>query len=413
MKAFLTVFAVLALTVLLLGCVSHEECEQNNKKYVAVNHSYMKAMWLSQYDLVDIYTHGGSQRDKNDFEKRIEGILDNVVSLGINTVIVQVRPFGDSIYPSDVYPMSAISVGAYGKKATYDSFAIIVEQAHLRGLSVHAWINPLRLMRPDEIEYIDGRYAVRKWYDKSLGDMVSIVSGRLYLNPAYQSVRDLICEGIREIIDLYPVDGIHIDDYFYPTTDEDFDKIAYRNYFLSDGKMELAEFRREQVNSLVKQIYSTVKSANDSVLFGISPSGVMSNNYKLLYADVERWCREDGFTDYICPQIYFGFEHSTCAFDKVCDEFSSMIKNENVRLVIGMSLGKAASGYDAYAGDGKYEWTRYKDVLRRSFLYTVSLDNCSGISLFSYQHFFDPISGLEIESTAEERKGLIPLIRGK
>ena len=139
----------------------------------------------------------------------------------------------------------------------------------------------------------------------------------------------------------------------------------------------------------------------------------MSNNYKLLYADVERWCREDGFTDYICPQIYFGFEHSTCAFDKVCDEFSSMIKNENVRLVIGMSLGKAASGYDAYAGDGKYEWTRYKDVLRRSFLYTVSLDNCSGISLFSYQHFFDPISGLEIESTAEERKGLIPLIRGK
>ena len=120
--------------------------------YSVLNYDDMKAMWLSQYDLNKIYTDGTIQRPRDDFSARIDGILDNVVSLGINTVIVQVRPFADSMYPSEYYPMSAYAVGTYGKNAEFDPFEIIVEKAHERELSVHAWINPLRAMTDNEIK---------------------------------------------------------------------------------------------------------------------------------------------------------------------------------------------------------------------------------------------------------------------
>ena len=403
---------VILLTALLISTVGCDEISEPDK-YEAHNYSYMKAMWLSQYDLANIYTEYGRQRDRDDFTKHICTVLDNVKSVGVNTVIVQVRPFCDSFYPSKYYPMSYCVVGSYGEYADYDAFEIILEQAHSRELSVHAWINPLRAMRNDEIDSVSEEYNIKQWYDTSFGDTVVEVSGRLYLNPAYANVRRLICDGVSEILEKYKVDGIHIDDYFYPTTEEDFDKIAYTNYLSSGGKLELDDFRREQISLLVKSIYTTVKSKNSSVLFGVSPSGVMKNNYDLLYADVSEWCSNDGYLDYICPQVYFGFDHSTCAFDRVCDEFNSMIQNDNIRLIIGMSLGKAAAEYDQYAGEGKYEWRDNKDVLRRSFMYTITLDKCSGVSLFSYQHFYDPLSGAKNMSTEAEQENFLPVFNSK
>lgn len=380
--------------------------------YSAVNYSYMKGIWLSQYDMRAVYTDGGTQRERQDFVFRMGEIFDNVKKLGFNTVIIQVRPFGDSFYPSEYYPMSSFAVGAYGEGADYDPFDIAVEQAHERGLSVHAWINPLRAMRADEIYKIDRKYAVRAWYDGRSG-YVKEVSGRLYLDPAYPETRKLVTDGVRELIRNYPVDGIHIDDYFYPTTEESFDRAAYNEYLLNGGNKTRADFRRDNINSLIREIYSAVKEENDSVLFGVSPSGVMKNNYETLYADVAEWCSNEGYLDYICPQVYFGFEHSTCAFDKVCGEFAALVKNDKVKLVIGMSLGKAEAEYDPYAGEGKYEWRDSKDILRRSFLYTLSIPECSGVSLFSYQHFYDPVSGRENEKTAREREGLVPLIKAR
>ena len=377
----------------------------------AVNYSCMRAIWLSQYDMYGVCTEGGEQRERRDFILLVRNILDNVKALGFNTVIVQVRPFGDSFYPSEHYPMSAYAVGAYGRDADYDPFSIIVSEAHLRGLSIHAWINPLRCMRTDELENVSGEYKTKEWFEYSFADRAVEVSGRVYLNPAYPEVRELVCDGVSEIIRNYPVDGIHIDDYFYPTTDTEFDRIAYSRYLGRGGKLSLADFRREQISSLVHEIYTTVKSENGGVIFGVSPSGVMENNYDRLYADVALWCAEEGYVDYICPQVYFGFEHSTCPFDRVCDEFSAMVKNKNVRLIIGLSLGKAEAEYDPYAGEGKYEWRDRKDVLRRSMEYLGNIGNCSGFAFFSYQHFYDPVSGEENERTAAEREGILSIIK--
>ena len=137
----------------------------------------------------------------------------------------------------------------------------------------------------------------------------------------------------------------------------------------------------------------------------------MDNNYNELCADVAEWCGNKGYVDYICPQVYFGFEHSTCGFVKVCDQFSDMVKVDGIRLIIGMILGKTMSKYDTYAGNGKYEWRDNKDILRRELEHTMTLPKCSGVAYFSYQDFFDPITGEEIEGTAEERANLLPLLK--
>ena len=117
------------------------------------------------------------------------------------------------------------------------------------------------------------------------------------------------------------------------------------------------------------------------------------------------------YIDYICPQVYFGFEHATCDFKKVCKQFSDMIKTDGIRLIVGMSLGKALSEIDQYAGDGKYEWRDNKDVLLRELEHTMKLSKCSGVCYFCYQYFFDPITGEEVVGTAEERENLLPALK--
>ena len=377
--------------------------------YKTLNYDNMKAIWLSQYDMQSVYTENARQRERWDFSARIDKILDNIVSLGMNTVIVQVRPFADSMYPSEYYPMSYFVVGEYGNGADYDPFEIIIEKSHERELSVHAWINPLRGMTEGEIKKVPEGYKIREWYDK--GEILKCVSGRMYLDPAYSEARELVVNGAVEIVKLYEVDGVHMDDYFYPTTDESFDLDSYEIYRNRGGMEELADFRRENVNTLIREIYSAVKSEKEDVLFGISPAGSMKYNYNKLYADVYEWCGNEGYIDYICPQIYFGMEHDTCDFKKLCYEFSDMIKVDNIRLVIGMTLGKAVSETDPYAGSGIDEWKNNKDVLKRELEYTGALSKCSGVAYFCYQYFFIPSTGNPNPTAEKEIKALLPILR--
>ena len=137
----------------------------------------------------------------------------------------------------------------------------------------------------------------------------------------------------------------------------------------------------------------------------------MSNNYNKLYADVVEWCGNEGYVDYICPQVYFGFEHATCDFVKVCNEFSDMVKTDSVRLIIGMTLGKALSEYDPNAGEGKHEWRDNKDVLLRELEYARDMSKCKGVSYFCYQYFFDPLTGKPVSGTAEEVSKILPLLK--
>jgi len=395
--------------------VSNVNTEENGlltEKYNVLNHEYMKAVWLSQFDMKAIYQNDGKQRNKTDFVRLVTKVLNNLKNDGYNTVIVQVRPYADSFYPSDLYPVSNFVSGEYGDEDIYDPFEIIIDLAHSKGISVHAWLNPMRAMTVKEIASVPDKYAIKQWYeDSSLKNKYVVdVDGRLYLNPAYETVRQLIADGAKEVCENYNVDGVHIDDYFYPTTDPSFDRAAYSEYVNNGGKATLAKYRNEMLDLMVSSIYASVKSVDKEILFGVSPAGNINHTYKDLYADVYKWCSNKGYLDYICPQIYFGLEHSTYDFVSVYNTWCSAVKNEDIRITVGMTLGKAKQGYDNYAGDGKYEWSEHKDIMKRCLEYLNEREECSGISIFCYQYMYDPITGESVEETKLERDNMSPIL---
>ena len=379
-----------------------------------LNYDYMKAVWVSQFDMAEVYLSGGEQREVSDFRRLIRQMMEKISAIGLNTVIFQVRPYGDSIYPSDIYPPSAVVTGEQGRNFVYDPFEIVVDEAHKCGLSLQAWINPLRLMREGEIEKVSRKYAVGKWHREGRG-YICEVDKRWYLDPAYAETRRLIIDGVCEILEKYEVDGIHMDDYFYPTTEPYFDYSAYSDYLSRGGRLPLDDWRRENLNRLVSGIYSAVKSYGEELLFGISPAGNYNTAYESQYADIYTWCGEDGYIDYICPQAYFGFEHGSYDFVKVVEKYRAMIKCEDVRLVVGMTLSKAYDGYleipDKWGGIGSREWIERRDILLRQLEYLSSLDDCSGVSYFSCRFFFDPISGNDVTETAEERESFLKILK--
>lgn len=379
----------------------------------ALQYGNMKAMWLSQFDLPGIYLDGNSQREKADFTARMEQVLDNVASQGFNTVFLQVRPNGDSFYPSAYFPMSAYVVGQLGTPAQYDPVEIIVDLAHGRNLSIHAWINPMRAMSEAEMELVPPEYALRQWFeDPDLRNRYIVsVNGRWYLNPAYGPVQDLIAAGAEELLTRYPFDGLHMDDYFYPTTDASFDADAYEGYKMDGGSLSLADFRRDQLSRLVQRLWELTHASGSGRIFGISPAGNLATVYESQYADVYRWCVGDGYLDYICPQVYFGLEHASFDFVSVCEQYQDLIQSDSVDLIVGMTFGKAYSQEDKWAGSGKEEWKNNKDVLARCLQATAELQKCRGVSVFCYQYFFDPLTGSPIAQTAQERENFLPVFQ--
>ncbi len=380
--------------------------------YIAETPENLKAVWLSQWDMQKVYLKSNKQRDEDDFIRRAAQIMENAKKDGFNTVFVQVRPFGDSFYPSSVYPPSKMVVGAYGGKFEYDPFSILVDAAHEVGLSIHAWINPLRLMTTEEMEQVDGRYDVRRWYDDdALRGRYLILQGdgRWYLNPGYTEVRKMIVDGASEIMETYDVDGLHIDDYFYPTTSASYDAECFSEYTNAGGTMNLGDFRREAISTLVQELYRVVHEKKNGALFGIAPGGNPDRAFSAQYADVFRWCREAGFVDYICPEIYFGFEHETYPFDQTLSRWSQMVTEDSVRLIVGLSFHKASAGFDQYAGSGAYEWAENSDILFRSLECAAKTENCSGCAVFSYQYFRNALTGEVPEYPQAEREAFLPL----
>lgn len=424
MQRLYTLFSLLLCLVLFLSACETTPSERvwdsslpvaapipDEPAYEAKSFDPVKAMWLSQYDLSPLYLQNGKQRPQADYTQRIRQVCQNVASVGINTVFVQVRPNGDSLYPSALFPSSPYAVGTIGEAFAYDPFEILLKSAHEAGLSVHAWINPYRCFTEQNRQLLSGDCALLSLCD---GDRMVRVGNTWYLNPAYDTNVQRITDGVSELLARYPVDGVHIDDYFYPTTGAEFDAKAYAAYKAGGGTLSLADFRRKRVSCMIRALWATVHSADGERLFGVSPGGNTARNYHELYADVAAWCAE-GTLDYLCPQVYFGLEHATVPFLEVCHEFADMVRGTGVRLIVGMTLEKAHKGYhgtpDRYAGVGANEWIQHRDILSRCLLLAEELPECRGVAYFSYQFFFSPEDGVPPVSTEEERQTLLPLLR--
>ncbi|MBR6593909.1 MAG: family 10 glycosylhydrolase [Clostridia bacterium] len=368
-----------------------------NSDYTPLNYEYMKAAWLSQYDMNDVYVDGAFQRAEDDFTQRIETLFGGLAELGLNTLFVQLRPNGDSMYPSAYYCPSSYAVGSYGADFTYDPLKIMVDVAHKHNLSIHGWINPLRCMDVNAIDLINISYGLRDFEQNHMDDYVVKYDGKFYLNPGREEVRQLIINGAAEIARYYDIDGIHIDDYFYPTTESSFDKASFLD---QTEYLSVADFRKASLNALVGGIYSAVKAENPKLIFGVSPAG-QPGAVRKAYADIDTWLSTEGYLDYIMPQLYWGFELRGSEFDKLYRNWNSLIKID-IKLIPGLSLSRAASGETS-------EWVNNKDVLKRCVEYANGFGG-KGFSLFSSDSILSAFDGSRVPNTLEEMDNLLDYV---
>lgn len=353
-----------------------------------------KAVWISYLEFKSTgYT-------KDEFETQIDEMFDNVVDMGMNAVIVHVRPFGDAMYDSSYFPWSKYISGTQGKDPGFDPLEYMVEAAHDRGLQFHAWLNPYRVTTKNtDVKTLAADNPARKWLtDKKTTNDRNVLSfdGNLYYNPAVTEVRTLIRNGVLEIVQNYDVDGIHFDDYFYPTLGSNYEKVfdatEYKTYVASckahgEKSLPIDEWRRQNVNLLVKGIYSEIKNENPDVVFGISPGGFldtlrMKDRY---YVDVDTWLSEPGYVDYICPQLYWSFEHKQYPFDGILNRWLELRKNTDVNVYVGIPVYKSATNDEP---DFKKNANILADMIKTS-RNTKLVD---GYMFFRYDNFYSNIA---------------------
>ena len=229
-----------------------------------------RSMWFSYLEWPMLDTSSAEA-----FTASVDTVLDHCVSLGLNCITVQVRPFADATYESGLFPWSHVVTGTQGQAPGFDPLEIFIARAHEKGLAFEAWVNPYRVRlnetRPPNVAENSLENTHPEW--------VKQAAGGAYLEPSNPDVQAYICKGVEEIVKNYAVDGIQFDDYFYRTTDEAFDAQEYAGL---GGGLSLAEWRRQNVNTLVKSVYDTVHAAaaeaGRTVVFGISPQGNNDNN---------------------------------------------------------------------------------------------------------------------------------------
>lgn len=357
--------------------------------YQTLNYGAQYGMWISFLEFQNILK-GKSQAQ---FTAAVQKMYDNCKAMGINTVYVHARSHSDAFYQSSLYPWSENASGALGKSPGFDPYTILVQEAHNRGMSFHAWINPMRGLSTKDMESLDDSFLIKQWYDDPAkkGTYIVEVDGTWYCSPAYPEVRNLIVAGVQEIIAKYPVDGVHIDDYFYPTTAASFDKAA----FAASGSSNLTQWRLDTVSQMVKALYQGIKKSNSTVLFGVSPAGNIQNNYDYQYADVKKWCGTPGYLDYIVPQIYFGFKNATQPYEANLGAWRQMCTAPGVKLVVGLAAYKIGSQ------ESTGEWAKDTEILARQIQVAQQTGDCSGAAFFRYESLFAPASSVKTKVNAE------------
>ena len=394
------IICLLSFILLLCGCTVSQPSNQVDPP----NAIYVKSVWISYFELESITTSCNTAKE---FEKKIKSAFKQVKAIGLNTVTVQVRPCADAFYKSDYFPVSKYCFGLQGCELKYDPLEIMVDSAHELGLRIEAWVNPYRVSQSADINELSDGNIAKQWYNSADKKTNVYINDRIYFNPAAPEVTELIVNGVREIVKNYAVDAIHFDDYFYPTTSKDIDKKEYSDYVENGGKLSLASWRRETVSNMVKSVYSAIKEINSTVLFGISPQSKISANYNTLYADVERWASEEGFLDYICPQIYFGFYNETQPFASTAKNWQDLATS--CKLYVGLPLYKSGQEDNFASADQDYarkEFIENNDIISRQISYLYQLDKVEGFYIFSFSYLTDKKN----ESVIQEVKNIKEVI---
>lgn len=358
----------------------------------------MRGIWIPFMSL----DMKGTDYSESAFKSKFDNIVEQSKAYGLNTLVVHVRPYGDSLYPSEIFPWSHLLTGTQGNNPGFDPLAYMVEKTHAEGLEFHAWVNPLRIQSKETPSILAENNPYNQWRndnDTSNDDYVVDFDNGKYYNPAYPQVQAKIISGIREIVKNYKVDAVQFDDYFYPTQDPSFDKVAYDKYCskINNGAVALSlqEWRTNNINTLISGVYSAIKDENNKVKFGISPQCNIQNDINMC-ADVYTWGSVSGYVDYLCPQVYVSFTHPTLTFDKSAKQWKDLVSNENVKLYYGLAVYKAGSDVDSGT------WQGSSDILKQQIEYGRSLDS-DGFMLYSWDY-------MNTEQTKEEVNKVVKIL---
>lgn len=316
----------------------------------------MRGVWIATVSNINFPSKQGLSEKQ--LKAELDTIVENTKKAGLNSIFFQAVPCADAFYSSQTYPCSKYLSGSQGKTVgSFDALSYIVKKAHENGIELHAWINPFRVTAEKNIELSD--LAENHPARLNPGYCVKYADGKYYYNPAIAEVRDMIAKEAAYIAANYDVDGIHMDDYFYPypVSGAVFDDEAQYVIQNPSGEMKKDDWRRDNVNKTVKLIYDSIKTVRSDCRFGISPFGIYANEgsntpvkgsatkgleaYSEVYCDAIAWAK-GGYVDYLAPQIYWAFSTSVAPFDVVSRWWNANLDGTGVDLYIGHALYKIA-----------------------------------------------------------------------
>lgn len=297
-------------------------------------------------------------------------LLDEFKSIGINTIMFQVRPMADALYESEINPWSSVLTGVQGKAPDYDPLKFVTEEAHKRGIEVHAWLNPYRVISSGtDLSKLSADHPARL-----NPSMTMEYNNAVYYNPELPEVKKHIADTVAEIVNNYSVDGVVFDDYFYP------EKYPLPNGESKDGAV--ANARRNHINEMVKLVSDTINSIKPNVKFGISPSGIWKNKYSdptgsdtngnesyySVFADTRTWIK-NGWVDYVSPQIYWPIGYKIADYAKLIEWWSNEVRGTNVDLLISHTLEKSDTAVEI---DKQLELNKSYPEIKGSIFYRGS-----------------------------------------
>lgn len=329
----------------------------------------VRGVWVATVYQIDYPSGYSTKPDK--LKAWADEILDNAERLGFNTVFLQVRPSSDAFYKSNYFPWSKYISGSQGiaPEDNFDPLEYWITEAHKRKIALHAWINPYRVaVSESDFNAMSSTHPAKinpEW-------VVEHTNGQYYFNPGIPEVRELIKNGVREIFENYDVDGVHLDDYFYPSGEFN-DAATFEQY----GKNfdNIGDWRRDNVNVLIQELHRIAMS--NAKKFGVSPAGIWANKasmtqgsdtagnqtYFSSYADTRKWVRNE-WIDYIVPQIYWNIGYSIADYEILVDWWADVVRDTDVELYIGMADYRSVLDDTTSVWYGNEEMRRQLDLNR-------------------------------------------------
>ncbi|MFV2174751.1 family 10 glycosylhydrolase [Actinomadura sp. LOL_016] len=309
----------------------------------------LRGMWIATVGNIDWPKDPDASAAEQ--KKQFTRLLDRAAAMNMNAVFVQVRPNSDAFYDSPHEPWSQWITGEPGKDPGYDVLGFMLKEAHARNLEFHAWFNPYRVSRQTDLKKLAPGSPARQnpgWV-REYGD-------GLWYDPGIPEVRDLVTKSVLDVVNKYDIDAVHFDDYFYPyPEDGEFpDGAAYRAH---GGGKDRGDWRRDNVNTLVRTVSEKIHAAKPHVRFGISPFGVWRNastdpagsdtralqSHDDVYADTRTWIKK-GWVDYVTPQLYWPIGDGAADYAELVGWWSEQVKGTDVRLYIGQGAYRVGEG---------------------------------------------------------------------